>query len=403
MQFPVFSSDDYLYQLPAEQIANFPATRRDESHLLLACNEPFSIAPFHTLRQWLPTNAVLINNNTRVIPARLVFRKSTGARIEIFLLQPSTHSSFQQALGSRSPVSWKVLIGNAAKWKTEKLTLCLSETCLIAERAGDDVVQFSWNTEEPWEYILEKMAHIPLPPYINRADQPEDRQRYQTVFARNEGSVAAPTAGLHFTNELLHEMQNSNIPQVSLTLHVGLGTFRPVKGSIAEHTMHCEPFHVSAEQLKSLGQMSGRNWVITGTTTLRALESLFIAGTQLLNGKSIDPQNIEVHQWDLWNSQPFPFSRAEVFAALYELASKQPSLSLSGNTSLLIARGAKVHCADFLITNFHQPGSTLLMLVDAFASVNWKRAYAFALENRMRFLSYGDACLFRNIHSTQTI
>ena len=234
---------------------------------------------------------------------------------------------------------------------------------------------------------------MPLPPYIKREAENEDKNRYQTVFSRNEGSVAAPTAGLHFTQEHLEYLEKNGIKQIALTLHVGIGTFRPVKGDIAKHDMHSEAFVISKNQLENLAKNADKPWVVVGTTTLRALESLYVFAEKNKENKNPIEDKIIVEQWDklLSNST---MCRKEAFSEI--LKKSEGKNLICGNTSLFILRGKPIKCADFLITNFHQPKSTLLMLVEAFASVNWQSAYKFALENNMRFLSYGDACLFKN-------
>lgn len=405
MKLPDTSVDLYNYLLPEANIAQFPAENRENSRLLLATSEPFNITRFSDIGKHIPNNSLLIFNETRVIPARLVFLKPTGARIEVFLLHPIAPADYQEALSAYGSTEWKVLIGNAAKWKGGDLNIvfCVetgSEIVFTATRTGPETVRFSWHHHISFGSILDHLAQVPLPPYIHRSNNETDRERYQTVFARNEGSVAAPTAGLHFTEKLLHELTASGIQQVALTLHVGLGTFRPVKDSIANHTMHNEPFYISHEQLKMLAGNAARPWTVVGTTSLRALESLYTYGCKLLNKTEAEKAEFEIAQWDKWNStEPKGVNRQKVFETLLALSEKHGNTGLSGNTSLIILKGKPVRTADYLITNFHQPKSTLLMLVDAFASVNWTEAYQYALSQNMRFLSYGDACLFRNKNS----
>ncbi|MGD9491883.1 MAG: S-adenosylmethionine:tRNA ribosyltransferase-isomerase [Bacteroidales bacterium] len=399
MNFPELDIRDYNYHLPEENIAQFPPEKRGGSKILLAHQQPFSIVGFNELKHHIPKNALLIFNETKVIPARLIFNKSTGARIEIFLLQPEKNTDYQLALSSKQSCSWNVLIGNAAKWKSGDLSIGFQLTgnttgILTASRTSDNTVLFSWNADIEFSEVLSLLARVPLPPYIRRDTVMEDRDRYQTVFARNEGSVAAPTAGLHFTTEQLNELNQNGIMQIALTLHVGLGTFRPVKGNIADHEMHTEPFFVSSEQLNQLTENADRPWIVVGTTTLRALESLYIFAEKIKSGESNASAEFNIAQWDKWNSGN-TLSRNEAFGILKQLNAGK-NIGLFGNTSLFITKGKPVKTADYLITNFHQPQSTLLMLVDAFASEQWQKAYEFAIQNQMRFLSYGDACLFKN-------
>lgn len=402
VKLPNTSIDQYNYHLPDENIAQFPTEKREDSRLLLAKSEAFDTTLFSEIGKHIPHNSLLIFNETRVIPARLVFFKSTGARIEVFLLHPIEPADYQQALAAFGTTEWKVLIGNAAKWKEGDLSIVFcaetgSEIVFTATRTGSETVRFSWHHHISFGTVLDHLAQVPLPPYIHRSNNQNDRERYQTVFARNAGSVAAPTAGLHFTEKLLHQLSTSGIQQVALTLHVGLGTFRPVKDSIANHTMHNEPFYISHEQLKMLAENASRPWTVVGTTSLRALESLYVYGCKLLNKTETRKAEFEIEQWDKWNGhEPEGANRQTVFESLLALSEKHGSAGLSGNTSLIILKGKPVRTADYLITNFHQPKSTLLLLVDAFASTNWAEAYQYALNQNMRFLSYGDACLFLN-------
>lgn len=399
MNFPELDIKDYDYHLPEENIAQFPPEQRGGSKILLAHRKPFSVSDFNELKNFIPNNSLLIFNETKVIPARLVFSKTTGARIEIFLLQPDGDADYQLTLASKHTCQWTVLIGNAAKWKNGNLRIDFplpdgTNSILTASRIAADTVSFEWNNDLIFAEILDLLARVPLPPYIHRDTVDEDRDRYQTVFARNEGSVAAPTAGLHFTESQLQDLDRSGITQVALTLHVGLGTFRPVKGNIADHEMHTEPLFISRQQLKILAENAGKPWVVVGTTTLRALESMYIFAEKNKSGISATHSTFTIHQWDKWHAEN-SLSRSEAFNNLHQMAEKKGS-GLSGNTSLFITKGRPVRTADYLITNFHQPKSTLLMLVDAFSSENWQEAYDFAKTNQLRFLSYGDACLFKN-------
>lgn len=393
--------DDYSYNLPAERIAQHPVALRDKSKLLIASRD-FSQDVFSNITSYLPSDALMVFNDTKVFHARLDFRKNTGARIEVFLLEPlspvvDTEQAFQQC----GTVVWKCLVGNSKKWKDGILTKSLhvrgKELMLNIKRKGIEgnaqLIEFQWDRDDvAFGEIVEKSGSIPLPPYMRRQAEEEDEKRYQTVYARQQGSVAAPTAGLHFTPQVLQSIENKGIEKYFVTLDVGAGTFKPVKSRrMEEHQMHTEKVYVSLELIKSLKSAVGKKKIIAvGTTTVRTLESLFWFGVKLEQGK--DAQ-FAISQWEPYRNQELP----PVLKALQNIENHMIEKDISilkGQTQIIIAPGYSFKIIDILITNFHQPKSTLLLLVAAFYGEKWKEAYRYALDNDFRFLSYGDSCLF---------
>jgi len=395
--------EDYLYNLPDERIAQYPLEQRDASTLLTYSNGIVSKQNFKELPALLPANSLLVFNNTRVVRARMLFQKETGATIEIFLLNPLTpFTEFQQAFASQSPVSWECIVGNARKWKSGKIHLKdpQGRFTIYAELDGvheeNRKVKFSWEPEGlSLGELLEMAGRIPLPPYMKREDEESDVERYQTVFARFDGSVAAPTAGLHFTDEMFSSLDKAGIKQAEILLHVGAGTFKPVSsGAIGDHYMHSEKIVIDKRLIRKLAEHNGPVTCV-GTTSARSLESVYWHALELeKTGKRLE-NNFIVSQW-----QPYAYDThelipgKELMASLYNKMESSGIDELQGVTSLMIAPGYKFGIMDSLITNFHQPGSTLLLLVAALIGDDWKNAYEFALKNDFRFLSYGDACLF---------
>ncbi|MCX7697114.1 MAG: S-adenosylmethionine:tRNA ribosyltransferase-isomerase [Bacteroidales bacterium] len=400
MQRPNISIEEYDYYLPEENIAQYPVAERDLSNLLVAIDENFVIEKFRLIHHHLPSDAVLIYNDTKVIPARLFFQKSTGARIEILLLNPIDPPDYQTNFQTCKEVIWEVLIGNASKWKDEVLSTEWltngTKYSLRAEKIDKNKVRLSWSPSSLcFSEILEMIALVPLPPYIQRPVEKKDKETYQTIYAHHPGSVAAPTAGLHFTPQLLETIQTQkNIQLVPITLHVGIGTFKPLKTDIHSHEMHKELINIPPTSLKLLLEHSNKPWIVVGTTSLRALESLYFYLLSILLGQPIQT----IPQWIGWE---IPESRWISRTTLLEQLPKLNLLDrdIQFDTQLMILPGKPIQMADYLITNFHQPRSTLLLLVDAFSSISWKKIYAFALENKLRFLSYGDACLLKNKNS----
>jgi S-adenosylmethionine:tRNA ribosyltransferase-isomerase len=401
---------DYNYFLPGEKIALHPLQQRDASKLLLYKNGEIKEDIFKNIDQYLPEEYLLVFNNTKVINARVCFRKTTGAAIEIFCLEPADaineYSSIMNKTGS---ARWKCLVGGAAKWKNEILE---KEIIIDSERIGTGgqkvvlkatmvekitetyIIEFSW---EPAQYsfaaIIEVAGDVPLPPYIKRSTDDEDASRYQTIFAEQEGSVAAPTAGLHFTEDIFNRVEAKKIEKTFVTLHVGAGTFKPVKAqTMSGHEMHAEYIDVSIETINTLKQKLG-NIAAIGTTSLRTIETLYWLGVKTLLNPAI--KNVQLSQWDVYE-EPLASSKinaADALDALLKWLQKNNLPNIFTQTQLLIAPGYSFRMVNILITNFHQPQSTLLLLVAAAIGDDWKKMYDYALKNDFRFLSYGDGNL----------
>lgn len=395
--------EEYNYNLPDEKIAKYPLTERDRSKLLVLNNQNISEHIFNEIPDLLPKNSLLLFNETKVIQARLLFKKDTGAKIEIFCLEPVLpESDFQLALQQKSSVIWKCMVGNAKRWKSGKLQTKIDikgkDVILFAEqkeRLHDSfLVEFSWTPEYiTFSEILETSGLTPLPPYLHREAEESDKQRYQTVYARFDGSVAAPTAGLHFTQNVLNNLAKRDIETGKLILHVGAGTFKPVSSeTIEQHEMHSEKIKVSLATLQKILSYLNKNIIPVGTTTMRNLESLFWMGLKL--HLKINDFN-KVKQWDAYEIKiPDGFTPEKSITTLINHLINNRLENIEGETQMIIVPGYKFRFAKGLITNFHQPKSTLLLLVSALIGDNWKKVYDFALKNNFRFLSYGDSCLF---------
>ena len=394
------SIEAYDYPLPEERIAKYPLTERDASKLLVYKGGTLQASQFRHIADFLPPKALLVFNETKVIRARLQFQKETGSHIEIFCLEPD--DDYQIAFSSASPVRWKCLVGNSKRWKDGLLHMKLQAggkdvelTAARIERNDQySEIEFSWTPSTlPFATILEAAGEIPLPPYLNREAEPEDRDRYQTVFARYDGSVAAPTAGLHFTKPLLEQLQSQGFDLDEVTLHVGAGTFRPVASeTIGEHAMHSETVIVRRSLIQHLIQQLGGAIIPVGTTSTRTLESLYWIGV-MLQEQGMALRQLHVDQWYPYESHP-QLSTREALQHLLDYLDAHQLSRLEASTALMIAPGYQMRVITGLITNFHQPKSTLLLLVSALIGERWKDAYQFALDNGFRFLSYGDSCLF---------
>ena len=391
------SLPDYNYDLPEEKIAKYPLEQRDHSSLLLFRNEKISSLHFKNLPELLPDNTHLVFNETKVIHARILFRKSSGAKIEIFCIEPHEPIDYQQNLSGNSPVVWKCLIGNKKKWKGEKLELLSKKgfhlyAHKLESKGSSNYVEFSWDIHDySFSEIIEEFGDTPIPPYLNRAAEESDSKNYQTVYSKIEGSVAAPTAGLHFTNKVLEEIREKNIQESYLSLHVGAGTFVPVKSQNAvEHVMHIERINISKSVLKNL--IDNSEFIIpVGTTSCRSLESFYWLGVQILTGK-FNKENPLLEQWDAYDLD-LNYSRKETLAAILNYLEGNQLESLTASTGIMISPGYKFQMTDALITNFHQPSSTLLMLISSLVGDSWRDIYSYALTNEYRFLSYGDSSL----------
>jgi S-adenosylmethionine:tRNA ribosyltransferase-isomerase len=394
---------DYTYDLPADRIAQRPLEERDASRLLVWRNGRIADGNFSDICSLIPEGSLLVFNDSKVVRARLMFAKSTGGLIEVFCLEPlSPYTDLQLAFQQRSGCRWNCLVGNLKKWKNEILVKPLDDTgsWLKAERKaslGDGCfeIEFSWvPASRSFSDILMAAGQVPLPPYISRASDDEDVRRYQTIYARYEGSVAAPTAGLHFTKEILERLRSHNCREETVTLHVGLGTFRPISAAgIRKHVMHSEAIFVKLSTLKTLRDSPGGPVIAIGTTSARTLESLYWLGVKTLANPGTEL--LRVNQWDPYEREipTLPGTKEALDALICYLESKALS-EYHGNTSLIIVPGYNFRLVNGLITNFHLPQSTLLLLIAAFAGDGWKKVYSHALANGYRFLSYGDACMF---------
>ncbi len=395
--------EDYNYHLPEERVAKFPLEERDQSKLLFLKQGNIEGRRFSEIPGLLPENALLVFNETKVIRARLLFQKETGARIEVFCLEPVEPSAdFQIAFQQNQTVIWKCLVGNAKRWKDEELTMKTGEGELrfmlkakkVKKLSDAFLVRFSWEPEEMiFSDIIEKAGKVPLPPYLHRDAVESDKQRYQTIYARYDGSVAAPTAGLHFTKKQLTGIKNKGIETDKVTLHVGAGTFKPVVSeTIEDHEMHNEKFVVALKTLHHLhNRLDDAAIIPVGTTSMRTLESLYWLAIRLRSGQ----KELLVDQWDPYQLEvPKDFAMKDALAALIGFLEKNKLDQLHAETRLMIVPGYSFKLAKGIITNFHQPKSTLLLLVSALIGDQWKKVYDFALKNSFRFLSYGDSCLF---------
>ena len=388
---------DYTYELPDDRIAAFPLTERDRSRLLVFKDDAISDQTFSDLPDLLPVSSLLVLNNSKVIHARMFFQKESGAVIEIFCLEPFQPSISEQAMAATSSVQWRCLIGGASKWKhglvlEKKLSVNGIETILdaryISKGSDDFIIEFTWQRQLLFADVLKAAGTVPLPPYIKRTVEAHDAERYQTVFAKQEGSVAAPTASLHFTENIFERLEKKNVQRTHLSLHVGAGTFKPVKSeTIAGHQMHAESFSISSEALREIGQAS--SIIAAGTTALRALESLYWIALKIKNGDD----SLTLGQWEAYEIADAEISYSEAMKILLNYLEKTNEKILNCRTALLIRPGYQFRSAKALITNFHQPGSTLLLLVAAFIGDAWKKVYEHALNNNYRFLSYGDSSL----------
>ena len=383
---------DYNYNLPDERIAKFPLEKRDSSKLLTYVSGNVSTNVFSSLPDILPANSCLVFNNTRVIQARLEFFKSTGSRIEIFCLEPQEPSSYELSLSSTQSCVWKCMIGNLKKWKGEVLKKEVGADNLVLEaerletNGNTSYIKFSWNNGVSFAEVLDLLGELPIPPYLNRKTQESDKTTYQTVYSKVKGSVAAPTAGLHFTPEVISALHDKGIKTMELTLHVGAGTFQPVKAEeIGGHAMHAEKIEVSREFIENLIENLG-NIVAVGTTSVRTLESLYYLGVQLHNGDT----SLLVNQWEPYENKS-ELSPKESLQAILNYMNETQSNILYATTQIMIVPGYKFNIVNVLITNFHQPKSTLLLLLAAFVGEKWRELYEYALNNDYRFLSYGDS------------
>ncbi len=401
--------EEYNYSLPEERIAKFPLCERDHSKLLVYNQGEISEDSFTSLPHYLAKDSLIVFNNTKVIQARLRFRKETGAQIEIFCLEPALPRDYAQNFQQTGKCSWLCLIGNAKKWKEGTLSLSidlrgerLSFTASRGEVQGTSQwIDFTWNNEKiTFAEILEIVGELPIPPYLNRATQESDKETYQTIYSKIKGSVAAPTAGLHFTPKVLNDLKAKGIVCEELTLHVGAGTFKPVKSEEIEgHEMHTEHISVNRQTIDKLIAHNGEATAV-GTTSVRTLESLYYIGVILSRNPETSSEQLHVPQWlpyeyaeSVARGEYIPLSTIEALKQIQSYMKHYQMEVLHASTQIIIAPGYEYHIVKRMITNFHQPQSTLLLLVSAFVKGNWKVIYNFALKHSFRFLSYGDSSL----------
>lgn len=393
--------DDYDYNLPEDRIAKYPLKERDLSKILIYNHGKIVDDTFRNLTDYIPSGSLMVFNNTKVIQARMHFRKETGALIEIFLLEPYKPNDYEQIFQSRKECEWICMIGNLKKWKTGILTKTVNvgniELTLTAERIAETgnshVVKFTWDNDSlSLSEIIEIVGELPIPPYLNRQTEESDKQTYQTVYSKIQGSVAAPTAGLHFTKNVLSELEKKNISKSELTLHVGAGTFKPVKSEeIDDHEMHTEYISVQRKVIEDLIEHDGVA-VAVGTTSVRTLESLYYIGVKLNGNKDLNESQLHVSQWEPYEAVS-SITPLEALNNVLDYMLLHNLSVLNSSTQIIIAPGYEYKYVKMLITNFHQPKSTLLLLVSAFVRGDWKTIYAHALNNDYRFLSYGDSSL----------
>ena len=394
---------NFNYNLPDERIAKFPLAKRDNSKLLLYRHGEVTEDVFHNIAQYLPKGALMVFNNTKVIQARLHFRKETGALIEVFLLEPYMPADYEQMFQTTGHCSWLCMIGNLKKWKdgTLKRTFDVKgkEVTLVAERKEDVHksyrVDFSWDASDvSWAELLDAVGELPIPPYLNRETQESDKTTYQTVYSKIKGSVAAPTAGLHFTPEVLADIDRHGIDREELTLHVGAGTFKPVKSEeIQDHEMHTEYICVHRQTLEKLIRHEAKA-IAVGTTSVRTLESLYYIGVKLEKTLDLSEEELHVCQWEPYeNAVAKPITPIKAIENILAYLDKHGLSALHASTQIIIAPGYEYNIVKMLVTNFHQPQSTLLLLVSAFVHGDWRKIYDYALAHDFRFLSYGDSSL----------
>ena len=403
---------DYTYDLPDERIAKFPMAERDHSKLLLYRKGEVGEDVFYNLPQYLPEGALMVMNNTRVIQARLHFRKETGALIEIFLLEPAMPRDYEQMFQQISRCQWLCLVGNQKKWiarhtstpgskkdvaLTREISIKGTKITVTATHKGEvgtsQLIELEWTGNVSFAEVIDVMGELPIPPYLNRETQESDKTTYQTVYSKIKGSVAAPTAGLHFTERVLSDIDARGIEREEVTLHVGAGTFRPVKSeTIGDHPMHTEYIAVRRHTIERLLAHNGEA-IAVGTTSVRTLESLYYMGLKVLQNPDIAEDQLHVNQWEPYDVQRSTFNVQRVLQALLDWMLRNELTVLHSSTQIIIAPGYDYKIVKMLITNFHQPQSTLLLLVSAFVGGDWRRIYNYALDHDFRFLSYGDSSL----------
>jgi S-adenosylmethionine:tRNA ribosyltransferase-isomerase len=404
------SIQDFTYELPEEKIARYPLAERDRSKLLIYQKEKIEESIYATIADYIPTDSLLVFNNTKVVEARLLFTKESGGVIEIFCLEPDLqYPDITTAMNSKGKVWWTCLVGGAKKWKDTVLykwityqakTILLSAK-KIAQQNETYTIELTWDDAElSFAEVLHASGLIPLPPYLNRKAEETDKERYQTIYAEADGSVAAPTAGLHFTEQVFNSLTKKNIQQTFVTLHVGAGTFKPVKtATMQDHEMHAEYIDVHKSCLQQLLEQLGKPIIAVGTTSLRTIESLYWLGVKAKINPTIQSSELFISQWEPYELAERNISSKEALIALLKWMEAKEASRIITKTQIIIAPGYSFKIMNALVTNFHQPQSTLLLLVAAIIGDEWKRIYKYALENDFRFLSYGDGSLIWNLQS----
>ena len=390
---------EYTYNLPDERIAKYPLPERDNSNLLVYKKGDIQKKNFKNVSSFFSDEDLLIFNNTKVIQARIHFRKETGAKIEIFCLEPIEPSDYVLSFQANENCKWKCIVGNSKKWKEGSLKKIINvnnqNITLVAKRikklANAQIIEFSWeNREITFSEILENIGQTPIPPYLNRKSEESDKNRYQTVYSQHKGSVAAPTAGLHFTENIIENLRNKGAETANVTLHVGAGTFKPVKSeTIDGHEMHTEHFFVTKQTIEKLLQKKEKITAV-GTTSVRTIESIYWLGVKLLTQNKF--KKLLISQWEVYDL-PQTFSCEDSLNAILEYFKTEGIETLEAATQIIIVPGYNFKIVNQIITNFHQPQSTLLLLIAAFIGENWKKVYDFAMKNNFRFLSYGDSSI----------
>lgn len=390
---------EYNYELADERIAKFPKAERDHSKLLIYRHGEVGEDVFYNLPKYLPKGALMVMNNTKVIQARLHFRKSTGALIEIFLLEPALPADYEQMFQTIGHCEWLCLVGNLKKWKEGTLSNEMGGEKVSATRMGEQGtsqrIAFDWTGGRSFAEVIDQLGELPIPPYLNRETQESDKTTYQTVYSKIKGSVAAPTAGLHFTDRVLADLEAHGIEREELTLHVGAGTFKPVKSeTIGQHEMHTETVAVKRQTIEKLLAHDAQA-IAVGTTSVRTLESLYYMGLKVMRNPDVKEEELHVEQWEPYGASlnEKSVSASEALRALLDWMDHNGLKTLHSATQIIIAPGYEYKIVKMLITNFHQPQSTLLLLVSAFVKGDWRKIYDYALSHEFRFLSYGDSSL----------
>jgi S-adenosylmethionine:tRNA ribosyltransferase-isomerase len=404
------SIKDFIYELPTERIAKYPLEERDASKLLIYREGEIKEDIYLNIDRYLPSESLLIFNDTKVLQARMFFFNSRGDKIEIFCLEPVNENDIALAMASTGTVRWKCLVGKAAKWKDKTIRFSNDHVSIeaeIAERKTDSfIIEFRWQPEKlSFAEVLHHAGMMPIPPYLKRTTEEIDLQRYQTIYAREEGSVAAPTAGLHFTERVFAKLKLKNIQPAYVTLHVGAGTFKPVKAPVmAEHEMHSEFIDVPIDNLRKLVAALDKPIIVVGTTSLRTVESIYWIGVKILQNQIATTEIPELKQWEPYSLIETTVTPEQALKAVIHWLENKNYERLICKTSLLIVPGYQLKLVDALVTNFHQPESTLILLVATLVGKDWKKVYDYALENQFRFLSYGDgSLLFTNKNDRKDI